>query len=350
MDEPDIDPMLQERIDDGEPAWRRRLSTLVLLICLLIVVAVAATAAGIVQRSGKNGDISQDEWEEHYIRGPDVWNIQFSITYSCELSGEVSHFELVSTIPRTVDRRQEVCYSCDPQPVEVFDEGETRYARFVFKNPTEGLRITISGSAAIHRYDLVTAKMMGRPAEATSLDRYLVDEEFLEKDSYKVEQIAEEIEGENDLEVVENIFRLIIDEFSYREITSGYGGAEDALRRGGGRCVDYADAMVALCRAKEIPARTAYGIIVDESMQDEEFLEHLHMWVEVYLQEYGWVPFDPTIGEFGMDFFDKLYPDYFRFSDVRNDLNLGLDIFFNYYVKGDPVEVKWYCDISFSEP
>jgi transglutaminase-like putative cysteine protease len=328
----------------------KRLAVIIFVTCIALIIAVAAVAAAWTVSSGKGGDYTREEADLYYVPGPVVQNIQFSMTYTCELSGENSRFELISIIPRTIDRRQEVSISYNPQPFEVFDDGETRYARFVVENPEDDFQITISGSAAIHRYDLAIARSMENPAPATSLEKYLVDEMFIEKDSKEVQEAAGEIPGENDIDMVENIYAFIADEFLYDEYTVKGAGAATALSNEGGTCSDYADAMVAVCRAKGIAAKTAYGIVIDKSMQGEEFLDYLHMWVEVYLQDYGWVPFDPVLGEWGMDFFDKSYPDLLRFSDVRNDLNLAWDYFYNYYQTGDPVEVTWSCEINASEP
>ena len=46
--------------------------------------------------------------------------------------------------------------------------------------------------------------------------------------------------------------------------------------------------MVALCRARNIPARIVSGNIARKENTK-------HTWVEVYFDEYGWVTYDPTI-------------------------------------------------------
>jgi transglutaminase-like putative cysteine protease len=53
---------------------------------------------------------------------------------------------------------------------------------------------------------------------------------------------------------------------------------------------------VALCRANNLPARFRQGFIVREL---PEGATPKHDWAEVYLADYGWVPFDPrnAVGE-----------------------------------------------------
>ena len=93
--------------------------------------------------------------------------------------------------------------------------------------------------------------------------------------------------------------------FQY-DLTAPRGHSADALsaflfetRRG--YCEQFAGSFAALAREVGLPARVAVGFtsgVRDES--DPELYrvsgEHAHAWVEVYLDPYGWVPFDPTPG------------------------------------------------------
>jgi transglutaminase-like putative cysteine protease len=93
--------------------------------------------------------------------------------------------------------------------------------------------------------------------------------------------------------------------FQY-DLTAPRGHSADALsaflfetRRG--YCEQFAGSFAALAREVGLPTRVAVGFtsgVRDES--DPELYrvsgEHAHAWVEVYLDPYGWVPFDPTPG------------------------------------------------------
>ncbi len=65
-----------------------------------------------------------------------------------------------------------------------------------------------------------------------------------------------------------------------------------------GHCSLYASAMTLLLREAGIPARycTGFSIYPDTVDGNETVLKekNLHAWVEVYLDEFGWVTFDPT--------------------------------------------------------
>jgi hypothetical protein len=67
------------------------------------------------------------------------------------------------------------------------------------------------------------------------------------------------------------------------------------LRRG--YCEQYAGAMAVMVRAAGVPARVALGYTPGTSQDDGSRLitsDDAHAWVEVYFENLGWVPFDPT--------------------------------------------------------
>lgn len=62
--------------------------------------------------------------------------------------------------------------------------------------------------------------------------------------------------------------------------------AKHALKYGKGDCTEL---MIALCRINNIPARYIIGLVI-------KYPNKLgyHNWVEIFLPNKGWVPFDPT--------------------------------------------------------
>jgi transglutaminase-like putative cysteine protease len=66
-----------------------------------------------------------------------------------------------------------------------------------------------------------------------------------------------------------------------------------------GYCEQFAGTFAAMARAIGLPARVAVGFTPGEQDAVNKNLfhvrgEHAHAWPEVYLGEYGWVPFEPT--------------------------------------------------------
>lgn len=72
-----------------------------------------------------------------------------------------------------------------------------------------------------------------------------------------------------------------------------------------GYCIQYATAMVLLCRSLDIPARYVEGYYVTEADKVGDTYEikekNAHAFVQVYIYGYGWKIFDPTPGFYSGD-------------------------------------------------
>jgi transglutaminase-like putative cysteine protease len=68
--------------------------------------------------------------------------------------------------------------------------------------------------------------------------------------------------------------------------------AADAIARGQGVCRDRAHAVIALCRAFNMPARYAVSYLPDIDVPEDGLAPDFHAYAEVYL-EGGWQVFDP---------------------------------------------------------
>lgn len=77
-----------------------------------------------------------------------------------------------------------------------------------------------------------------------------------------------------------------------------------------GYCTYYATAMVVLCRAAGVPARYVEGFKFSPEKRGGRYIatgEQAHAWVEVYLDGFGWIAYEPTAG-FGGDYGDDDNP------------------------------------------
>ncbi|CAG0931532.1 partial Protein-glutamine gamma-glutamyltransferase, partial [Planctomycetaceae bacterium] len=65
-----------------------------------------------------------------------------------------------------------------------------------------------------------------------------------------------------------------------------------------GHCEYYASAMCVVLRAAGVPCRLAAGFHASRFNKERNVYEvtaaDAHAWVEVYVRDYGWIPFDPT--------------------------------------------------------
>lgn len=89
----------------------------------------------------------------------------------------------------------------------------------------------------------------------------------------------------SDIEVVENVYNYIIDNFSYDydkadNVQSGYLPVIDEIYRSNtGICFDYAAIMASMLRSQKIPTRLEVGYIE----------EAYHAWISTYIQNVGWI-------------------------------------------------------------
>jgi len=269
--------------------------------------------------------------------------VEFDLSYYLTALGDTRRLSLIVVLPQSIRDRQKIRrIKYSPKPSRVFNKNGNRYAEFVFTNPEKRTEITISVKAELYRYDLLTAKEKRRNifSEEQKCTEFLKQEKKIEKDHSKIQEIAESIEGQTETDIVQNIYDYVIDNTEYVLHRRSDWGAAKTLREGKGDCSEYSDLFVALCRAKNIPARvvTGYTVQVDTAMSK-------HNWAEVYLEDYGWVPFDPASGDVKNDFlrsraFNTLSPVYIYLSYVRNDDVLHNYNFYRYSYRGDRVRIK----------
>jgi transglutaminase-like putative cysteine protease len=98
----------------------------------------------------------------------------------------------------------------------------------------------------------------------------------------------------------------------------------DFLRLKRGYCEQYAGAMAVMVRAAGVPARVALGYTPGQVQRDGTRLitsSDAHAWVEVYFEDLGWVPFDPT----PLSAARTIEMSWAPRADARSDAGTGLD-------------------------
>jgi len=89
----------------------------------------------------------------------------------------------------------------------------------------------------------------------------------------------------NDLEVVEQVYNYIIENFTYdydkaATVVSGYlPVVDDVYKANTGICFDYAAVMATMLRSQSIPTRLEVGYVGTE----------YHAWISTYIEDIGWV-------------------------------------------------------------
>jgi transglutaminase-like putative cysteine protease len=107
---------------------------------------------------------------------------------------------------------------------------------------------------------------------------------------------------------------------------------EKAMAVKRGDCGVHAMLFIALCRASGVPARWQSGWVARPDYWN------MHDWAEFYVEPYGWLPADPSVGLQKSD--DPRIRDFlFGGSDAyRMIANLGFDTSF------EPEEAHWRSD------
>ena len=107
-----------------------------------------------------------------------------------------------------------------------------------------------------------------------------------------VYELAVKLAKESPIYTVKSIFRYVSTNISYnwsllnQGVPSWYEpNLENLLETRLGICFDFASLMTALLRLNGIPAKMVFGYFEGD---------YWHAWVNVYLQEYGWLLLDPT--------------------------------------------------------
>ena len=88
-------------------------------------------------------------------------------------------------------------------------------------------------------------------------------------------------------------------EIQAKNFSTSFATAAEVARNRQGDCTEHAVLLTALCRARGIPARIAFGLVyfVDPERATPGFA--YHMWTEVYVRQ-RWVPLDATLGRGGI--------------------------------------------------
>ena len=231
----------------------------------------------------------------------------FKYIYQLNVKTPVKNLEFTVPLPYNINELQYISdLKITPKP-DVIEKGRfyrtnnSNYisAKYIIPNLDKEFKIVFEGKVKTRTYNLKAAKKINQnisPETQITLQKYLQPEKYIESNDPYIKSIAEKIQGNTQEEIVENIYKYTQDKIKYKK---GLGvGAKEALMRGYGKCLDYAEIMTAIARAKGIPARVAPGKILNSEGSE------LHAWVEIYYDKYGWVTYDPTIEPVTKNFYD----------------------------------------------
>jgi hypothetical protein len=132
------------------------------------------------------------------------------------------------------------------------------------------------------------------PADPEEWGAELASTPLIQADDPEIRRVAAELVGDvkNPRVAAERLVRWVYEELE-KKVTLSVPSARQVLDVRRGDCNEHTVLYVALARAAGLPARTAAGLVY----VGDRF--YYHAWPEVWLD--GWVPVDPTLGQFPAD-------------------------------------------------
>ncbi|HZN36507.1 MAG TPA: transglutaminase family protein [Pirellulaceae bacterium] len=138
-------------------------------------------------------------------------------------------------------------------------------------------------------------KVAGRVPSPTADDQS--PSSYIQSDDPAIIRLANSVaNGETDSWTIACALEKHVDStIKLKNFSQAFSTAAEVARTLEGDCTEHAVLFAALCRARNIPARCAFGLIYFEPLKGFAF----HMWNEVWIGD-RWVPMDPTLGQGGI--------------------------------------------------
>jgi len=219
--------------------------------------------------------------------------------------GTVTQLDVYIAIPESRDNQELLApISFDPQPTAVVtDNWGQKFAHFQVKNLESSVtfRTLMTVKATIWAIEYFinpddVGSLTDIPADIQK--QYLLDGKKLQITDPYIQQLGKTNFGDekNPYWIARNIFNYLIEHLSYNlKPVGGWNPAPTVLKRGTASCSEYSFAFIALARASGLPARYVGAVSLrgDDASLDDVF----HRWCEIYLPNYGWIPFDANKGD-----------------------------------------------------
>jgi hypothetical protein len=131
--------------------------------------------------------------------------------------------------------------------------------------------------------------------DAPARDEYLKSCYYLNCDDARVKKLAEEAVGDESdpLKKARRIERWVCDNM-HNDNRAPFASADKIARTLRGDCRQHAMLTAAMCRAAEVPSRTAVGLVYAADSKGNPVMAY-HMWTEVWVKG-QWLAIDATLG------------------------------------------------------
>jgi transglutaminase-like putative cysteine protease len=193
---------------------------------------------------------------------------------------------------------------------KITDEYGNQYAEFDFSGQPAGTTETVQIDYRVTVYDLAYNLSA---CQGSLPDDFIQPELHIESANPQIVALAGKLSLGKDTvcQQVRAFYDFIGNTLVYTYNGANWG-AQAALGPMGADCTEYTDLLVALSRARRIPARYFDGLLyLDQGTN--ALAKTVHSWPDVYLASAGWVAMDPTLGRSLVDremYFGHYTPDH----------------------------------------
>ena len=137
---------------------------------------------------------------------------------------------------------------------------------------------------------IVDSRTENRSAEPNA--EFLAANALIQSDDPTIKEMASEVLSESsEWETACKLEKFVNELITQKNFSTAFASAKEVAQSKQGDCTEHAVLLAALCRAKQIPARCAIGLVYVESEQAFAF----HMWSEAWIDGH-WLPLDATLG------------------------------------------------------
>ena len=171
-------------------------------------------------------------------------------------------------------------------------------SRYQFKSFQPDLSYQISQTYWLDRYAIETKVNAGKVARAYNTDRklygvYTTATPLIPSDDKDISAAAwSAIDGQRSPYLrAKAIYEFIISKIAFDEKPKGKTAIETYTSASAGS-LGYAMLFCSMTRAIGIPARPVAGFVIYGERR-----ARIHYWAEFYIEEFGWIPVDPALGD-----------------------------------------------------
>jgi transglutaminase-like putative cysteine protease len=259
--------------------------------------------------------------------------VEINRTFLFNITNRIPNLTVFINLAQNYENRQEVLISSvNYNPDFYLDINNNKIAKIQINNiKDKKIIISTYEKIKIFKYDFSMIQYDENKEIDKGIYKYLDSKNI----NFNVEFskiITEKINSDNTVDLVNQLYDFVIKDIKYKRRSDEWSGILTYNSKEG-KCLDYSDYFVSLCRSKKIPARTVTGLIAVNGKGEES-----HAWSEVYIKGYGWIPFDLTFGDSNNSTkFNNLLNVYIYYN-IGNSMNTIYESWGN---KNSKIELKY---------